>query len=102
MKRAGPAARAVPEAELTQYYSDWDGRATLSARDGARILLTADKALRHLVLYRPAGRDFFCVEPVSHVSNAVHLTAQGHDATGWSTLAPGQVLTCHLRMALSA
>ena len=94
--------RAVPDAELTQYYSGWDGHAKLSAPDGASIELTASGSLQHLVLYRPVGRDFFCVEPVSHVSNAVHLAQQGHSGTGWLMLAPQQVLQCSLRMTLSA
>lgn len=95
------APRRVADTERTQYYGGWDGHATLSALGGARIRLSASGTLRHLVLYRPAGRDFFCIEPVSHVADAANLAAQGHAGTGWQTLAPMQSLECRLRMALS-
>lgn len=94
--------REVADTELTQYYSEWNGSASLTAADGAAIRMSASGPLQHLVLYRPAGRDFFCVEPVSHVSNAAHLAQQGHAGTGWRTLAPGQTLECGLRIQLSA
>lgn len=94
--------REMADAELTQFYSDWDGNATLSAADGATIQMTASSGLQHLVLYRPPNATFFCVEPVSHVSNAAHLAQQGHTGTGWQTLLPGQRLQCCLQMRLSA
>ena len=92
--RAVPAAedyatpRPLEDVELTQYYGAWNGQAVLQGADGAAIRLEADAPLRHLVLHRPAGRGYFCVEPVSHVANAAHLQATRAD-TGWQVLPPG-------------
>jgi aldose 1-epimerase len=94
--------REVADAELTQYYSEWNGSATLAAADGATIQMTASSPMQHLVLHRPSGAQYFCVEPVSHVSNAAHLAQQGYAGTGWQTLAPGQQLECRLRIQLCA
>ena len=93
--------REVANVELTQYYGEWNGSATLAAQDGATIHMTASSELQHLVLYRPAEQAFFCVEPVSHVSNAANLAQQGHAGTGWQTLAPGMQLQGRLRIQLT-
>jgi aldose 1-epimerase len=45
-----------------------------------------------LVLYTPPAADFFCVEPVSHVTDAVNLAASGRTDTGLRVLAPGETL----------
>jgi aldose 1-epimerase len=51
-----------------------------------------------LVVYVPAGRDFFAVEPVSHMNNAVNRP----DAVdnGLSNIAPGEQLTGRVRFAV--
>lgn len=91
--------RPLADTELTQYYGAWQGEATLASADGPAITLQADAALRHMVLHRPAGRGYFCVEPVSHVANAVHLQNQ-QAGTGWKSLAPGERLACRMRLLL--
>ncbi|APW36096.1 aldose epimerase [Rhodoferax koreense] len=93
--------RALVDAELTQYYGGWDGQARLQAADGTTIRLQADDAMRHLVLHRPAGRGYFCVEPVTHVSNATVLSMT-HLDTGWLVLAPGASTTCRMALRLPA
>jgi aldose 1-epimerase len=40
---------------------------------GADITMEADNVFRHLQVYTPPDQDFFCVEPVSHVPNALNL-----------------------------
>jgi aldose 1-epimerase len=44
--------------------------------------------LTHLVVYTPAAKAYFCVEPVSHVSNAIHMRDPA--AHGLRTLQPGE------------
>ena len=93
--------RGLADAELTQYYGAWHGRASLASADGAAIHLEADAALRHLVLHRPAGRGYFCVEPVSHVANAAHLHSERAD-TGWRFLKPGASAACRMMLRLES
>ena len=40
------------------------------------------------MVYTPQNKDYFCVEPVSHVSNAIHMADPA--AHGLRTLAPGE------------
>ncbi len=53
-----------------------------------RFSLALRSSLSRLVVYTPQDRDYFAVEPVSHVSNAVNQPVPG--ALGLVTLQPGQ------------
>ena len=53
-------------------------------------------SLPYLVVYTPPERDYFCVEPVSHVSNAIHMAEPA--AHGLVALAPGATLEASLRL----
>lgn len=81
--------RHLPDADLSVYYSGWKRAATLKRPDGAALTLRAGDGLDHLVLHAPGGCDFVCVEPVSHVADAVNLSARGWEGTGLRRLAPG-------------
>ena len=91
------APRTLPDLELTQYYGEWDGQATLMSADGRSIRMRAE-ALAHLVLHRPAGKGYFCVEPVSHVADAANIAQQLGQRTGWQVLLPGETLACSVRI----
>ena len=62
---------------------------------GLRMTIESSPELNHLVVYTPPGRDFFCVEPVSHAPNAVN-SAYGSDITGLRTLASGETLSASI------
>ena len=53
-----------------------------------RFTLLLCSSLPRLVVYTPQDRDYFAVEPVSHVSNAINQPAPS--ALGLVTLQPGQ------------
>jgi aldose 1-epimerase len=57
---------------------------------GRTLEITADELYRHLVVYVPPGRDFFCVEPVSMIGNGFNLLTDGVQGTGVQVLDPGQ------------
>lgn len=62
-------------------------------RDAARIRdervsLRLTSSLDRLVVYTPPDKDYFCVEPVSHVSNAIHIADPV--AQGLRVLQPGE------------
>ena len=65
-------------------FEGWRGPARL--RD-ERFSLQLSSSLSRLVVYTPPERDYFCVEPVSHVSNAIHMAEPA--AHGLVALAPG-------------
>ena len=55
----------------------------------ARLTLTADPIYACLVVYTPAGRDFFCVEPATNCIDGFNLAENGHTDTGMIVLEPG-------------
>lgn len=73
--------RRVEGLGLDHCFDGWDGKATITwpAR-GLRLTLAATEAFRHLVIYVPDGRSFFCVEPVSHANGAVGQSLLGAGA----------------------
>ena len=63
-------------------FEGWRGPARI--RD-ERFSLQLTSSLPYLVVYTPPKHDYFCVEPVSHVSNAIHMAdpaAHGLVASG--------------------
>ncbi|MEJ0015277.1 MAG: aldose 1-epimerase [Acetobacteraceae bacterium] len=83
--------RAIGTAMLDNCFCGWDGTAEIAWPSGLRLTIEATGAFRHLIVYTPPGRDFFCVEPVSHMNDAINRMEQvpGH---GLRTLAPGETL----------
>ncbi|HET9822384.1 MAG TPA: aldose 1-epimerase [Burkholderiaceae bacterium] len=74
-------------------FDGWRGGARL--RD-ERFSLTLTSSCERLVVFTPPTRDYFCVEPVSHVNNAIHMvTPESH---GLMALAAGQTLEAWMRL----
>jgi aldose 1-epimerase len=92
-------------------YVDWAGqRARSTVRPTVKIewpqqncamTLTADGAFRHGHLFLPEGRDVLCVEPVSHLPDAINRPALGADAA-MTVLKPAESLWASLRLAAEA
>lgn len=83
--RAG--ARVAGRPGTDHCFDGWPGRATIGYEAPARsVLLDGCEATRFLIVYIPAGADYFCLEPVTHAVNAMNLP----DATqsGLWTLEP--------------
>lgn len=74
-------------------FDGWRGAARI--RD-ERFSLQLTSSMQRLVIYTPQTKDYFCVEPVSHVSNAIHMAdplahglvsvAPGGSTRGWMQL----------------
>ena len=74
-------------------FDGWRGAARI--RD-ERFSLQLTSSMQRLVIYTPQTQDYFCVEPVSHVSNAIHMAdplahglvsvAPGESVRGWMQL----------------
>jgi aldose 1-epimerase len=76
------ASRRVDGIALDNCFDGWDGRAAITwPTRRLRLALEASQPFRHLVIYVPPGRDFFCVEPVSHANGLVGLSPLGPGAT---------------------
>jgi aldose 1-epimerase len=88
---------AVQALALDHCFSGWDGVARVQ---DARLQLELSSDLRWLVVFTPPGRDFFCIEPVSHRNNAIQ--ADDPLAQGLVALAPGQTLQAQMRLRISS
>ena len=83
----------VSHLDFDNCFEGWRGAARI--RD-ERFSLQLTSSLDRLVVYTPQDKDFYCVEPVSHVSNAIHMAdplahglrsvAAGESIDGWMKL----------------
>lgn len=76
-------------------FTGWQGAARL--RDEL-FALKLTSSLERLVVYTPPLRDYYCVEPVSHVNNALNLPDPA--AHGMQALAPGAVAEAWMRLEI--
>ena len=81
----------VARPELVDHcHTGWPGVAEILLPEARlRLALTASRALRWLHVYSPPDKDFFCVEPVSQMPNAINRSAPPA-MTGQKLLAPGE------------
>ncbi len=99
-----PAHRHLREMQgYTRYLSGWNSHAMLRfANDRTLTLKTEGTPLNHVVVHCPAGADYLCVEPVSHVSDGFNLDAKGIPGTGIAFMPPGSEITASLSMESDA
>jgi aldose 1-epimerase len=77
-------------------FAGWPGHARL--RD-EKLALRLSSNLPYLVVFTPPQRNYYCVEPVSHVSNAIHMADPA--AHGLRTLAPGESFEAWMKLEVS-
>jgi aldose 1-epimerase len=84
---------------LDSVFTGWHREATITWPERRmQLAIAADAPLDFLVVYSPVAQDYFCVEPVSHCTDAFNLAAAGRFDTGMVTLAPGAQLRATLRL----
>lgn len=81
------------ESLIDNIYGGWNGAATVIRGDGTRIDLTAGGA-PWLHVYRPPRSRDFCLEPVSHMPDAVNRPES------MEVIEPGQEKALFLRIAI--
>lgn len=82
---------------LDNCFDGWRGPAAIS--DGV-FELRLSSNLTHLVVYTPVDKPYFCVEPVSHVSDAIHGDPPA--ALGLRTLQPGETFEASMALEITA
>jgi aldose 1-epimerase len=76
-------------------FEGWRGPARI--RD-EKLSLQLTSSLPYLVVFTPQDRGYFCIEPVSHVSNAVHMADPA--AHGLRSLAPGESMDAAMKLEI--
>ena len=75
---------------LDNNFVDFGGQAVIDWPEwNARLRIDADPVYACLVVYTPAGRDFFCVEPATNCIDGFNLADAGRTDAGIIVLAPG-------------
>jgi aldose 1-epimerase len=92
------AGLPVAETPFDNAFTGWRRSARIDWPErNARLTLVADPPLDFLVVYTPAGKGYFCAEPVSHCTDAFNLAAQGRRDTGMLTLDPDASVSATVR-----
>ena len=78
-------------------FEGWRGPARI--RD-EKLSLRLTSSLPYLVVFTPANKPYYCVEPVSHVSNAIHMADP--TAHGLRTLAPQATFEAWMKLEVGA
>jgi aldose 1-epimerase len=78
-------------------FEGWRGPARI--RD-EKLSLRLSSSLPYLVVFTPATREYYCVEPVSHVSNAIHMSDPA--AHGLRALAPQASFDAWMKLEIGA
>ena len=88
-------ARPIASLALDHDFHGWCGQARIGAGAGAgsagAIRVSASEVFPVLRVFTSAGRGFFAVEPMTHVTDAVHRL--GIAGSGYRLLEPGETLT---------
>lgn len=92
--------RRVAELALDNVFTGWAGEAVVTWPErAARLRLSATQPLlSFLVLYTPREQDYFCIEPASHVTDAINLAREGVAETGLRVLAPDARRAAHMSL----
>jgi aldose 1-epimerase len=83
--------RPVSQSRLDNCFTGWDGAASIEAGP-ASLTIKASAVFRQLQVFTPHWADFFCIEPVSHIPDAVNR-ADLPAEQAMQALAPGETLS---------
>lgn len=88
-----------PDAPLIDNcYTGWNGKARIEYPDrGLALTMVMPDCNGYTLFYRAPGRDFFCLEPVTHPIDAFHM----HDFPGMAFLAHGDSLALRTKFLVS-
>jgi aldose 1-epimerase len=86
----------VSQLSFDNCFDGWKGVARI--RDET-FSLQLTSSLDRLVIYTPQEKPYFCVEPVSHVSNAIHMADPA--AHGLRTVAPGESFEATMKIEVA-
>ena len=87
----------VAHMEFDNCFEGWQGAARL--RDD-KLSMRLTSSLPYLVVYTPGHSPYYCVEPVSHVSNAIHMADPA--AHGLRALAAGATMDAWMKLEVAA
>ncbi len=91
-----PIDGAVASLAVDHCFSGWRGAARI---DDECFSLRLSSTLSHVVVFTPPAQAHYCVEPVSHVNDAIH--AADPQARGWVRLRPGESVAASMTLDIA-
>ena len=92
------AGVTIDSVSLDNGFTGWSGSAVIDWPEwGARLVMTAEPPLDFLTVFIPPSLPFFCVEPVSHATDALNLSGPAAEV-GRRQLAPGATLRASITL----
>jgi aldose 1-epimerase len=84
---------SVKQKALDNLFCGWNREVLISWPEwNAALKISAESPLDYLVIFTPPEEDFFCVEPVSHVTDAFNMLDRGDSGNGTKILLPDEML----------
>ncbi len=97
------AGARIRDLDCDNLFTGWRGPARIEWPDAdIAVSLHATPPCGRLVVFTPPNEDFFCVEPVTQLTDAFNLAAHGRRDTGMRILAPGECARLEVRLQLEA
>lgn len=94
--------RPLKNAVFDTCFDGFDGKASILYPDlGISVGIKSDEQFKHVVLYTPRGKNFFCLEPTTNASNAFNLAANGVIGTGIKSIGPSQTMTGKISLTVN-
>ena len=92
------AGVTIDSVSLDNGFTGWSRRAVIDWPElDARLVVTAEPPLDFLTVFIPPSLPFFCVEPVSHATDALNLSGPAAEV-GRRPLAPGATLRASITL----
>lgn len=86
--------------QLDNTFVDFPAKATISWPEwNMSADISASANCKFMVVYSPKHQDFFCVEPVTHLPDAINMHKQTVQNTGFSSLQPNQQMRVWMRVS---
>jgi len=84
----------IPNSNLDNVFTGFSGNAIITWPEWkAKADITSSPNCKFIVVYSPQGQSYFCLEPVTHITDAINMSNEGVDNTGVVTLNPQEKMT---------
>jgi len=76
--------------KIDKTFLNWNGKSKLIINNDVSLNIINGKNIKNLHVYSPPKEDFFCIEPVTNITDAYYLKKMGRKDHGLITLKPNK------------
>ena len=78
---------------LDNIFTGWDHKAKITWPEwNLNLFIETKTPVDYILIYSPRGEDFFCLEPISHITNSFNMIDENIKSNGTLVLNPDQTL----------